>query len=249
MAISMTKAARGAACKLCNGPADVYSWKPSRKEPLKRTRLCAQCSHAQHLCPCCLLDYDFGLSKQVRDATIGAPLQAAPIIAVGASALALTPSPSPSAAEGGPLLLTHAARQQVLETLQHKTQQARRDREGARPEGAGAAATVWMGHLQEGDGVTEERLRALFGPFGAIAAVRFNSDRNSAFVQFDAPLSAQTALQQLGKSVQVDEKHHPIRFGTSKSSSSKLPSGKRSSRHSQTLVQALESPSKRVRPS
>jgi len=68
--IRMTKQPYGKACKICDRPFTVYRWKPGPKARYKKTELCHTCAKIKNVCQTCVLDLQYGLPVQVRDATL-----------------------------------------------------------------------------------------------------------------------------------------------------------------------------------
>lgn len=241
VAITMLKIPRGSKCKLCDGPVDLFKWQPTPKAPFKQTQICAGCSKAKHACPSCLRDFDFGLAIHLRDATIGAPEQSMPVLAVGSSLLsqlqqdtqqpstALVPQLSSEQQREhrvlGDLLeadkpiqfLTHAGKAERLAILQSRLAEAvgpSGSPYGSMP--AKEPSTIWLGHLSDQQPVTEKMLRDIFEPFGQLKAIRFNDAKACVFVEFLRSQAANEALQALGKSLKFGDRPHPMRLATTK---------------------------------
>ena len=66
--VRMMKETYGAACKVCQRPYTVFRWKPGRKAKSKRTEICQTCARMKNICQTCLLDLQYGLPVEVRDA-------------------------------------------------------------------------------------------------------------------------------------------------------------------------------------
>mmetsp|Transcript_3966 Transcript_3966/g.5500 ORF Transcript_3966/g.5500 Transcript_3966/m.5500 type:complete len:301 (-) Transcript_3966:48-950(-) len=66
----MLKDRLGGKCKMCDRPFTVYRWKPGRGEGYKRTEVCQTCSKTRNICQSCILDLEFGLPSQLRDAVL-----------------------------------------------------------------------------------------------------------------------------------------------------------------------------------
>lgn len=66
--IRMTKEAFAKACKVCDRPFEVYRWKPGEGHRYKKTEICKMCSKLKNVCQTCILDLQYGLPVQVRDA-------------------------------------------------------------------------------------------------------------------------------------------------------------------------------------
>jgi len=67
----MTKSDFDRECKLCERPFTVYRWKPTGCDRHKNTEICQICSQMKNVCQCCLLDLEFKLPVQQRDALMG----------------------------------------------------------------------------------------------------------------------------------------------------------------------------------
>ena len=48
----------------------VYSWRPGRGEGYKRSEVCQTCAKTRNVCQSCILDLEFGLPSQLRDAVL-----------------------------------------------------------------------------------------------------------------------------------------------------------------------------------
>lgn len=70
--IRMQKRPGGAACKICDIPFTVFSWRPGRGSDEKKSEICSNCSKIKNLCQSCILDLKFGLPSQLRDAVLSA---------------------------------------------------------------------------------------------------------------------------------------------------------------------------------
>jgi pre-mRNA-splicing factor RBM22/SLT11 len=70
--VRMTREPYGKACKVCDRPFTVYRWRPGPKARFKKTELCMTCAKLKNVCQTCVLDLQFGLPVQVRDAAMTA---------------------------------------------------------------------------------------------------------------------------------------------------------------------------------
>uniref|UniRef100_A0A8R1XZ04 C3H1-type domain-containing protein n=1 Tax=Onchocerca volvulus TaxID=6282 RepID=A0A8R1XZ04_ONCVO len=57
----------GAECKICQRPFTCFRWMPEKGMRCKKTEVCQICAKMKNVCQTCLLDFEFGLSMQVRD--------------------------------------------------------------------------------------------------------------------------------------------------------------------------------------
>lgn len=69
--VRMTRHAWGNACKVCERPFTSFRWRPAGQGTRpKKTEVCQTCARAKNVCQTCLLDLQFGLPVQVRDASL-----------------------------------------------------------------------------------------------------------------------------------------------------------------------------------
>jgi pre-mRNA-splicing factor RBM22/SLT11 len=66
--VRMMKDAYGQACKICNRPFTVFRWKPGKRARYKKTEICQTCARMKNVCQTCVLDLQYNLPVQVRDA-------------------------------------------------------------------------------------------------------------------------------------------------------------------------------------
>ncbi|CAH0561500.1 unnamed protein product [Brassicogethes aeneus] len=68
--IRMTKEKYGKECKICLRPFTVFRWCPGARMRFKKTEVCQTCAKLKNVCQTCLLDLEYGLPIQVRDAAL-----------------------------------------------------------------------------------------------------------------------------------------------------------------------------------
>ncbi|XP_050392023.1 pre-mRNA-splicing factor RBM22 [Patella vulgata] len=68
--IRMMKEKYGKECKICARPFTVFRWCPGARMRFKKTEVCQTCSKVKNICQTCLLDLEYGLPVQVRDAAL-----------------------------------------------------------------------------------------------------------------------------------------------------------------------------------
>ncbi|KAJ3136364.1 RNA binding motif protein 22, partial [Irineochytrium annulatum] len=66
----MTKQGFGKECKICGRPFTVFKWCPGAGMRYKKTEICQTCSKIKNVCQTCVLDLEYGLPVQVRDAVL-----------------------------------------------------------------------------------------------------------------------------------------------------------------------------------
>ncbi|XP_014246837.1 pre-mRNA-splicing factor RBM22 isoform X2 [Cimex lectularius] len=66
----MSKEKYGKECKICSRPFTVFRWCPGARMRYKKTEVCQTCSRMKNVCQTCLLDLEYGLPIQVRDAAL-----------------------------------------------------------------------------------------------------------------------------------------------------------------------------------
>lgn len=69
--LRMTKEVYGKECKICDRPFTIFRWKPGAGMRFKKTEVCQTCAKLKNVCQTCLLDLEYGLPTQVRDAALG----------------------------------------------------------------------------------------------------------------------------------------------------------------------------------
>ncbi|KAI8839866.1 hypothetical protein BC829DRAFT_403583 [Chytridium lagenaria] len=68
--LRMTKDKFGKECKICARPFTVFKWCPGAGMRHKKTEICQTCAKIKNVCQTCVLDLEFGLPVQVRDAVL-----------------------------------------------------------------------------------------------------------------------------------------------------------------------------------
>ncbi|XP_072165118.1 pre-mRNA-splicing factor RBM22-like [Diadema setosum] len=68
--VRMTKEKYGRECKICQRPFTIFRWCPGARMRFKKTEVCQTCSKLKNVCQTCLLDLEYGLPIQVRDAAL-----------------------------------------------------------------------------------------------------------------------------------------------------------------------------------
>ncbi|KAI0226285.1 Pre-mRNA-splicing factor slt11, partial [Massospora cicadina] len=67
----MTKQPYGKECKICSRPFTIFRWCPGTNMRYKKTEICQTCSKIKNVCQTCILDLQYNLPVQVRDAGLG----------------------------------------------------------------------------------------------------------------------------------------------------------------------------------
>ena len=75
--VRMQKENYGAECAISGRPFTVFRWRPGHDARYKKTVVCKEIALAKNVCQVCLLDLEFGIPVQARDAALGAISDAA----------------------------------------------------------------------------------------------------------------------------------------------------------------------------
>ena len=70
--IRMQREDYGAECAISGRPFTVFRWRPGHDARYKRTVVCKEIALAKNVCQVCLLDLEYGIPVQARDAALGA---------------------------------------------------------------------------------------------------------------------------------------------------------------------------------
>ena len=69
--IRMQKQDYAAECAISSRPFTVFRWRPGNEARYKKTVVCREIALAKNVCQVCLLDLDYGIPVQARDAVLG----------------------------------------------------------------------------------------------------------------------------------------------------------------------------------
>ena len=70
--VRMQKENYGAECAISGRPFTVFRWRPGHDARYKKTVVCKEIALAKNVCQVCLLDLEYGIPVQARDAALGA---------------------------------------------------------------------------------------------------------------------------------------------------------------------------------
>ena len=70
--VRMQREDYGAECAISGRPFTVFRWRPGHDARYKKTVVCREIALAKNVCQVCLLDLEFGIPVQARDAALGA---------------------------------------------------------------------------------------------------------------------------------------------------------------------------------
>lgn len=73
--VRMSKQHLGQECKVCGRPFTVFRWNPGNGMRYKKTEICTTCAKIRHVCQSCILDLEYHLPTQVRDAALGSSVK------------------------------------------------------------------------------------------------------------------------------------------------------------------------------
>lgn len=69
--VKMMRQPMGEQCKMCTRPFTAFRWSNSKEaRQLKKTIFCGTCAKARNCCQSCMVDIDFGIPLDIRDAAL-----------------------------------------------------------------------------------------------------------------------------------------------------------------------------------
>ncbi|KAG2425964.1 hypothetical protein HXX76_013335 [Chlamydomonas incerta] len=81
--VRMQRIEFGGTCHISGRPYTVFRWRPGNDARYKKTVICQEVAKAKNVCQVCLLDLEYGLPVQVRDAAMGVKPEDEPQSEVG----------------------------------------------------------------------------------------------------------------------------------------------------------------------
>ncbi|KAK0089086.1 hypothetical protein PV326_004600 [Microctonus aethiopoides] len=226
--IRMTKEKYGKECKICVRPFTVFRWCPGARMRFKKTEVCQTCSRLKNVCQTCLLDLEYGLPIQVRDAAlkvkddlprsdvnkeyyvqnidkeIGNIDPTSPAGAVGKSGAASDllmklARTSPYYKRNRPHICSFWVKAAAMPVLE--------------PPEDKSITTLYIGGL--GDVLTEKQLRDHFYQYGEIRSVTMVPRQQCAFIQYTQRSAAEAAAERTFNKLILGGRRLTIKWGRS----------------------------------
>jgi pre-mRNA-splicing factor RBM22/SLT11 len=126
--VRMTKADAVKECKICTRPFTTFRWRPGTEARYKKTEVCQTCAKLKNCCQTCLLDLQYGLPTQVRDAALQAASSSTSVVPVSDVNREYLADMAERQVASGQLPFAAAPANQLLERLARRTPYYERNR-------------------------------------------------------------------------------------------------------------------------
>lgn len=208
--IRMLKQQSGAECKICSRPFTVFRWPIKGQSKYQKTALCNSCCRTRNCCALCMLDLQFGLPIQIRDAALKL-VQQGPTSNMNREYHAQNQKEkndvTRASADHGK---AESAARELLRKLARSGPYARKPIEQGdeasqaasisskaqrtTPSNGEAVTSLFLSNIETD--ISETSIRQHFAQFGTIKSVSYSTKSQCAFVNFETRIAAENAALQ-----------------------------------------------------